>query len=210
MTVHTCIRCPLRFTNRAELADHLELDHGLTAQVLSPLAYPAAPVADPLYPSRVEDDVHTVLVVANQTLGHGVLADIVGRLIPQHDHLAVSVVVPATPSSHLPGPAGVAGPTTDGLDSRTDEAGLAYARWRLRTALRALADLGVQAHGTVGDPNPVIAVAAVVAVEPIDEIVLSTLDPALSRWLRADLPGVLGRRFGLPVTTMTAATAPRT
>jgi hypothetical protein len=209
MTVHTCTRCPLRFPNRAELADHLEHDHHVPHHLLEQLSYPGAAQAEPLYRSLVDDDVHTVLVIANQTLGSDVLAQAMGELKRQHDRLSAYVLVPATPSVHLataPGGGMPASPAS-GLDARTDDVGVAQARWRLRTAVAALADLGIAAHGSVGDPNPVTAAATVIASEPIDEILVSTLDPTTSRWLRADLPAALGHRFGLPVRTLSVTSA---
>lgn len=43
--------------------------------------------------------------------------------------------------------------------------------------------------------------------EPIDEILVSTLDETTSRWLRADLPATLTHRFGLPVRTISVTQA---
>jgi len=42
---------------------------------------------------------------------------------------------------------------------------------------------------------------------PFDEIVLSTLPPGLSRWLRQDLPHRIARTFELPMSTVTARAA---
>lgn len=213
MTVHTCIRCPLRFTTRAEMADHMAHDHHMPPEVLERVSYPGAREAEPLYRSlSLQDDVHTVLLIANQTLGSPEVADAVQQRLAQHPTVTVFVLVPATPSAHLASAPGSGRPAAadQGVDARTDDAGLASARWRLRTALAALSDLGVVAHGRVGDPNPLTAAANTIATEPIDEIVVSTLDPRMSRWLRLDLPRALERRFRLPVTTLTSQTADAT
>lgn len=210
MSIHTCTRCPLRFQNRAEMADHMAHDHHVPPQMLEQLTYPGASEAEPLYRSLAGDDgVHTVLLIANQTLGSPALSEEVSQLKSRHGRVAVYVLVPATPSEHLataPG-GGMPAPPDQGLDARSDDAGVAHARWRLRTAIAALADVGVPAHGTVGDPNPVTAASRVIASEPIDEILVSMLDPAMSRWLRADLPAALDHRFGLPVRTLIPAHA---
>lgn len=208
MSVHQCTRCPLRFATRAGLTDHLEHDHAFPAGALDPLRYPVAGSAAPLYRSFA-DDVHTVLLLANQTIEQPMLERTVGQLRAVHPDLAVVVVVPATPSQHLvSGPGGGMPAGADqGLEARSDRAGIAQARWRLRTALGALADLGVPAHGSVGDPNPVTAAARVIARTAVDEIVVSTLDPQMSRWLRNDLPATLERRFRLPVTLLSAQPA---
>lgn len=208
MSIHTCTRCPLRFTNRAELADHMSHDHHVPHELLEQLSYPEARQAEPLYRSLV-DDVHTVLLIANQTLGSQALADAMSALEADHDRLTTYVLVPATPSTHMataPGGGMPASPAA-GLDARTDDVGVAQARWRLRTTIGMLSELGIVAHGSIGDPNPLTAAARIIATEPIDEILVSTLDPQTSRWLRADLPAAMEHRFGLPVRTLTHAQA---
>lgn len=208
MTVHTCIRCPLRFATRAEVADHMAHDHHMPPEALEQLTYPGAHQAEPLYRSlALQDDVHTVLLLANETISSPAVAEAMEGLLTRHGTLTAYVVVPATPSTHLataPGHGRPAAPQ-QGLDARTDDVGLAHARWRLRTALGSLASRGIVAHGRVADPNPLQAAAEAIATQPIDEIVVSTLDPAMSRWLRLDLPAALERRFGLPVTVLSQA-----
>ncbi len=205
MAVHSCIRCPLRFRTRAELTDHLDHDHHVPAGMLGQYRYPEADAAEPLYRELVlEDGVHTILLIANQTLGSTSLLTAMRRARAHHDRLTVFVLVPATPQDHLvTGPGGGRpAAATEGLEVRTDDAGVAQARWRLRSAVTALTGMGIAAHGRIGDPNPVTAAAGVIAAEPIDEILVSTLDPQMSRWLHQDLPATLERRFGLPVTTL--------
>lgn len=205
MSIHTCPRCPLRFTTTAELNDHLDHDHHLSVTTLSQLSYPAASQAAPLYRSLVaDDDVHTVLLIANQTIGSVEVDDAIRALHDQHrDRFAVFVAVPATPSAHLSSGSGATTTLSrEVLDAHADDAGIAQARWRLRSALRRLAELGIVAHGRVADPNPLTAAAQTIGEESIDQILLSTLQPTLSRWLRADVAAALERRFGLPVTTV--------
>lgn len=206
MAVHTCTRCPLKFAHRAELMDHLEHDHHVPPGSLDQ-HYAGAQQAKPLYRSFVGDDqVHTVLLVANQTVASEAVRAALQDLADRHDNLAVYVAIPATPSQHLVAEAGGGRlpPPSQGLDGRTDEAGMAQARWRLRTALKMLAELGVAADGRVADPNPIVAVGRAIDDHPIDEILLSTLSPTMSRWLQADLPATLERRFSVPVTTLTS------
>jgi hypothetical protein len=59
----------------------------------------------------------------------------------------------------------------------------------------------VAVTGEVGDANPVYAVQTVRnRGERIDEIVLSTLPPGPSRWLKADVPSRMTKAFpGVPV-----------
>ena len=75
----------------------------------------------------------------------------------------------------------------------------AVARRRLDDALNALADLGVDATGEVGDENPVLAVLDALLAEPADEVILCTLPDGLSRWVRLDVTKRLRRRLTIPV-----------
>jgi hypothetical protein len=62
---------------------------------------------------------------------------------------------------------------------------------------------GGPVEGMVGDADPFNAIQDAVNLHGFDEIIISTLSPRVSRWLRMDLP----RRvtvLGLPVTTVTA------
>jgi hypothetical protein len=69
---------------------------------------------------------------------------------------------------------------------------------RLKLAIERFADLG-EVTGEVGDEHPVDAVRDVLERgERFDGIVLSTLKPGVSRWLRLDLISRI-EGFGLPV-----------
>ena len=63
--------------------------------------------------------------------------------------------------------------------------------------------VGDHVVGLVGDPAPVNAVQDAVNVHRFDEIIISTLSPRVSRWLRMDVPHRLAV-LGLPITTVTA------
>jgi hypothetical protein len=67
---------------------------------------------------------------------------------------------------------------------------------------------GEHVDGIVGDSDPEAAVRAVLAEREIDEILVSTLPPRVSRWLSADLPGRL-RELGKPVSVITTPEAAR-
>ena len=60
----------------------------------------------------------------------------------------------------------------------------------------------------IGDANPVRAIDDVLIEHPHDEIILSTLPPGISRWLKLDLPHRVEQRFALPVTTVISARQP--
>jgi hypothetical protein len=59
---------------------------------------------------------------------------------------------------------------------------------------------GIEVSGEIGDDDPVLAVADVLNRQHIDEIVVSTLPPGASRWIKRDLPHRIARRFGIPVS----------
>ncbi len=125
------------------------------------------------------------LVVANQTLGGEHLLDEVRNRMavgPSSFH----IVVPATsPADHAVWSEGEA---------------RALAQKRLELALARFRDLGAEADGEVGDANPIEAVRDCQSVERFDEIILSTLPPGASRWLKQDLPHRMERACGVPLT----------
>jgi hypothetical protein len=98
-------------------------------------------------------------------------------------------------------------------------AGAAYATWtegrahaiaaqRLEHVLDSLREAGIEATGNIGDESPVLAVGDALRHQPFDEIIVSTLPPGLSRWLKLDLPHRLERMYHLPVTHVIAVPEP--
>jgi hypothetical protein len=63
---------------------------------------------------------------------------------------------------------------------------------------------GGPVKGSVGDPNPMNAIQDAINLEGYDEVIISTLSPKVSKWLKLDLPSKV-KGLGLPVTTVTAA-----
>jgi hypothetical protein len=63
---------------------------------------------------------------------------------------------------------------------------------------------GAPVDGIVGDPDPMAAVHDAINLRGFDEIIISTLSPRLSRWLKLDLPSKVAG-MGLPVSTVTPA-----
>jgi hypothetical protein len=61
---------------------------------------------------------------------------------------------------------------------------------------------GTPVEGIVGDPDPVAAVQDALNLRGFDEVIISTLSPRISRWLRLDLPSKVAG-MGLPVTIVT-------
>ena len=125
------------------------------------------------------------LVVANQTLaGHHLLECVRQRLAAGPSWFFV--LVPATP---------IEAQVVPGVGEAE-----ALARRRLEGALARFRAEGASAVGAVGDPNPLRAITEALRQESFDEIILSTLPPATSRWLLDDLPARLARATRLPVT----------
>jgi GABA permease len=89
----------------------------------------------------------------------------------------------------------------------TEGQAVAHARRALEDALAYFNSEGIEATGNVGDANPVLAVADALGQRHFDEIIVSTLAPGASKWLKRDLPHRLARRFGLAVTHTTDSTA---
>jgi hypothetical protein len=125
------------------------------------------------------------LVVANQTLGGELLLARI-RELARHGPCQFHLVVPATPPrDHV----------------WTEGEARATAKARLDTALSHLGALDAAVDGEVGDGNPMLAIGDAIRDRgPFDEILLSTLPPGLSKWLKVDLPHRVQSSFGLPVT----------
>jgi cell pole-organizing protein PopZ len=63
---------------------------------------------------------------------------------------------------------------------------------------------GAPVEGIIGSTDPHMAVEDAVNLRGFDEVIISTLSPRLSRWLKLDLPSKISG-LGLPVTTVTPA-----
>jgi CIC family chloride channel protein len=123
-----------------------------------------------------------ILLVGNRTLGHPSIAEAVAaRVRTAHGGLHVNVVVPTGPH--------------DG-NGEVD---------RLQAQLEALRALGCTAAGEVVPARPVAAVRQVLRSEPYDEVILATLPPGVSAWLRMDAGARIERLSRLPVTHVIAA-----
>ena len=91
----------------------------------------------------------------------------------------------------------------DAEDQGADEA-----RSVIAQAVPLLSDAaGAPVEGIVGDPDPTAAVQDALNLRGFDEVIVSTLSPRLSRWLKLDLPSKVSG-MGLPVTTVTPADEP--
>jgi hypothetical protein len=127
------------------------------------------------------------LIVAYQTAASAELAARVGELVASDPEAEFSLLVPATPPSHL----------------HTWEEGEAR-QLALRRGNEAAARLGAAGARVtavrVGSHLPLDAVGDELYWHPgYAAIVVSTFPPGLSRWLKGDLPNQLRRRYRLPV-----------
>ena len=134
------------------------------------------------------------LIVANQTLAADQLMERL-RQLESEGACSFHVVVPAThPRDQA---------------SYTEGASHAVAERRLTAALERFRALGYEADGEVGDSSPMLAVRdCFIADNLYDGVIVSTLPPGASRWLKQDLPHRLERTFGLPVTHVTGQYEP--
>lgn len=128
-------------------------------------------------------------MVANRTLGGDHLLEEVRRRL-QAGACRFHVVVPVTPVSEH-------GAWNEG-HSRTE------AQKRLDVAVARFRELGAEVTGELGDQSPVLAIGDALRGQAFDGIILSTLRPGASRWLKLDLPHRVERDFGLPVTHVVA------
>ena len=121
------------------------------------------------------------LLVAHQTAERWELLEAAKKLAAQDAHAKFTLLVPATPVGDL----------------MTWEEGekQEVARARARSAAEALRHHGINLVGVrVGDTDPVLAVDdEYVAGRRYDAIVISTLPPGLSRWIRMDVVSRLRR-----------------
>ena len=130
-----------------------------------------------------------ILLVANQTLGGPQVTSWLQDRIAQ-DECELHILVPANVDQ-------------EGM-VHDDDSDRQLAGERLDEALRRLGSLGIPVSGEVGDIQPVAAILDVLRTRDVDEIVLSTLPPGVSRWLRLDLVHRVERAVDVPVTHIVA------
>ena len=135
-----------------------------------------------------DDDVHRVLVVANETVAGRALLDEIRRRTEGRKS-EIFVVVPAMASSRL-----------EHLAHDVDGA-IAEARQRLDGSLAAMAAAGLRARGQVGDHHdPNAAIEDALREFPADEVIISTHPPERSRWLESGVVEKAETDLPLPVT----------
>jgi hypothetical protein len=128
------------------------------------------------------------LVVGNQTLDSPELAMAIRERLasgPARFH----IVVPATPVQR-------------GLTWDEDEARIA-AQDRLTAMIGRLVELDAEVTGEIGHRDPIEATEDALRGREVDEVILSTLPPGISRWLGQDVPTRLKGSVLVPVTVVT-------
>ncbi len=132
-----------------------------------------------------DPDERRVLVVANETVGGHELMQAIGDLALA-GRTEFYVVSPA-------------------LNSRlktwtSDEDGArAVADKRLEASLARLRSIEIEAKGTVGDLDPLVAIEDAVRTFRPNEIVISTHPPGKSNWLERGVVDAVRQRYDLPV-----------
>ena len=130
-----------------------------------------------------------VLVVAHKTAATQPLLDAVRTRATQGPCVFTLLVPNATHGLHK---------VVDPEDQSASEA-----RTVLERALPRLSEAaGTRVEGILGDADPMAAVHDAVNLRGFDEVIISTLSPRVSRWLKLDLPSKVAG-LGLPVTTVT-------
>ena len=125
------------------------------------------------------------LIVANQTLGGDHLMDLLRERV-EAGPCTLHTLVPAT---------------VDHTDWTSDEeSDRELAQRRLDLALDRFGRFDVEVTGEVGDHLVVDSLLDVLRRERFDEVILSTLPPGISRWLRLDLISRVERAVDVPVT----------
>ncbi|MDP9330867.1 MAG: hypothetical protein M3P11_09555 [Actinomycetota bacterium] len=137
---------------------------------------------------------HRYLVIANRTLAGGHLVDKLLDL-QRAGPCTFYVLVPATPPRD---------------HNWTEAEARMIANERLDGALARFRAAGLEAEGEVGDAHPTEAVGDLLRRgEAFDAIVLSTLPPGISKWLRLDLPHRMEALLELPVIHVTGHAEPQ-
>jgi hypothetical protein len=132
----------------------------------------------------------SVLVVAHQTAANSALLEAVHERA-QRGPVRFHMVVPRQPHGiHK---------VVDPIEAGDDEAHAV-----LDDALPKLSEAaGQKVTGSVGDPEPLMAIHDAVNLGHYDEMIISTLPLGISRWLKLDLISK-AKAIGIPVTHVTA------
>jgi hypothetical protein len=150
--------------------------------------------------SDVGGQARRYLIIANRTLVSPGLEQLVHECVAAHP-CEFHVLVPQafTPTIYAVDPMGL-------IDLRLHQTTIDYARHEAEERLdhfrETFARQGVLITGEVGCSDPLAAARNVVERLLFDEIIVSTLPPGVSRWLKMDLANRVQRAFELRVTPL--------
>ena len=133
------------------------------------------------------------LVVAHQTATSPELLQRVSEQVAEDPQATFVILVPSTPVVHLL--VWEEGETQAVAQKRAEEAKAMFQSRGLKVT-----------RAEVGDSSPLLAIEDELRAHPgeHDSIVLSTLPPGISRWLRLDVHNQAERKFHLPVIHVVA------
>jgi hypothetical protein len=131
-------------------------------------------------------DERRVLVVANETVEGEELLSTISTLAVSHK-TQFKVVCPAL-NTRLKTFTSDEDPAREAAQQRLDD------------TLARLAAVGIDAHGEVGDGDPLVAVDDAVRTFGPNEIVISTHPPGKSNWLERGVVDSVRARYDVPVT----------
>jgi len=127
--------------------------------------------------------VASYLVVANETAESKELLRAVAKINDSDPDAEFVLVIPATPLNLLQQFEG------------TVKSARGLAAQRAQSTRRHMESLGIRVRSTrIGNWDPFIAIEDELVNDKYEAIVLSTLPPGASRWLRMDLPSRVARR----------------
>ncbi|MEM7094231.1 MAG: dodecin family protein [Actinomycetota bacterium] len=147
--------------------------------------------------------VRRALIVANRTLaGERLQALVRERLDAMPTEFHVLVPQPSPTAVYVDPATGLSDPATQRAHVESRAIATADAEARLASFQELFEDLETVLTGEVVLGDPVLAAQRVMQRATFDEIIVSTLPPGASRWLKLDLPTRLERTFDVPVTTI--------
>jgi len=120
-----------------------------------------------------------ILVAGNQSLGGDALMAMIRQRFEHDPRVRFHVVVPLAVGADL-----------------------TAARDRLEMQLGLIEELGAAASGEIGDADPIAAIEFALRREQAAGVIISTLPPNRSRWLRSNVPTGLARRVSIPCITV--------
>lgn len=148
------------------------------------------------------------LIVANQTLGGARLDEAVRERIERgagEFYILVPMIEPQYETQvWAVADAVFAFPPAEEEVEEAQEEARRRSEHRLAGMLERIDAVGGSAEGEIGASDPFEAVRDLLGRRSFDEIIVSTLPPGISRWLKLDLPSRIARCTEIPVTTIEA------